>query len=596
MTANSIAAGSITTDKLAANLVITQDVISVGADIGNIASPGYWLQGNTGNARFGGTVNIGANLTVAGLITAGALNANAVSTTVLQPDSVTAAVIAGPDFPGAYPVTFFNNANYWPNNTRGFAIGSGAAITPVTTGSTTGSRITVNFNTGISATANSASNLVELWRSGSSAYYQYELLGSMVAMQTVVSLQGNDIFYVCGDNGTYGRSVDGGNTWTITTSATYPTETFTTLSGIRDGSANTATYHNYGATGGDLYAGQGNLAPSIYAFTTNPAFNVRGSVKFFNAAGSGAGYTTFVGTGGGISRHFGTILGSGTNEPAPTGFINQLNSIAIDRHVYNSNTTGAYVITVGSGGAILRQQYTWSSGGGLTRTGWTQISSGTTQNLNAVACAFMSSGRQDIGTVWIAVGDNGMLLRSTDNGSTWTQLSLNTTARLTAVAGFYTGSGLAGASFVVVGANGTYYYTTTGGESWSQYVLPAGSDGRQRNLYSVSWGENNSVIAVGDNIVYRATGTGTPVTTYDGGTQASSELTRLAFYGSTANIQATATPPAASQIGNQVIAGTYYDTDYTAGNTVTYYIVAGNLAGSAVSVNQPTLNIQENKR
>jgi hypothetical protein len=79
VTSGTIAAGSITTDKLAANLIISQNIQSTGATVGNFSSPGYWLQGNTGNARFGGTVSIGNDLTVGNLITASALNAGVVS-------------------------------------------------------------------------------------------------------------------------------------------------------------------------------------------------------------------------------------------------------------------------------------------------------------------------------------------------------------------------------------------------------------------------------------------------------------------------------------------------------------------------------------
>ena len=101
---NSIVAGSITAEQLAANVLIANTVISTGATIGNFASPGFWLQGNTGNARFGNTVSIGNNLTVGnnatiggnlaitGLVTAGTLNANTVQTTTIVPAAVSSGV------------------------------------------------------------------------------------------------------------------------------------------------------------------------------------------------------------------------------------------------------------------------------------------------------------------------------------------------------------------------------------------------------------------------------------------------------------------------------------------------------------------------
>ena len=115
---NSIVSGSITTNQLAANVLTANTVVSTGATIGNFASPGFWLEGSSGNARFGNTVNIGSQLTVgtnaniganatiggnlivgananiggnlfvSGLITSGSLNSNTVQTTTMIPASV----------------------------------------------------------------------------------------------------------------------------------------------------------------------------------------------------------------------------------------------------------------------------------------------------------------------------------------------------------------------------------------------------------------------------------------------------------------------------------------------------------------------------
>lgn len=606
VTATKIAAGAITTDKLAANLVIANDIRSTGATIGNFGSSGYWFQASSGNARLGGNVSIGGNLNVQGLITAGALNANAVPTVAIAQDAVSAAVIAAPDFPGAYPVPFLNNTDLWVANTRGLAISSGATITPTTTGSATGSRIQVNYGTTVFAATNSTSNLVELWKSGSSSYYQYALLTATSAWQQNGISNATDIFYVAGSNGTYGRSTDNGNTWTVTTSASYPTETFTAYVSSRTGNvAVTNTEGAIGGLGGDIYAVQGNLAPSIESFKTDPVFNVQGQTYFFdNSSVSSFGPVgLMVGDGGGISllrATFGTLnWSSATNQPAPSGFINRLNSVAVDRHPFSNNGTGAYTIAVGSGGSIIRAQYS-ISGSTVSTTGWSQLTSGTTQNLNAIWCAYgVGADRNTIGTVWMAVGNNGTVLRSTNSGSTWQAMDiggtpLDETANLYGVAGYING---AFTYWVVVGENGIFYDSLDGGNNWDRRTLTAGSDGRQRNLYAVAVGDNKNMIAVGENIIYRRQGIGgTPVIAYDGGAQSSSDLTRLAFFGSSANVAATAVPDANSQIGNQAISSVYYDTDYTAGATTTYYVVVGNLAGSAVTVNQPTLVVQEQKR
>jgi hypothetical protein len=79
-------------------------VVSTGATIGNFSSQGFWLQGSTGNARFGNTVSIGnqltvgnnasigGNLTVSGLITGGGLIANTVNTTQVVNSAISSGI------------------------------------------------------------------------------------------------------------------------------------------------------------------------------------------------------------------------------------------------------------------------------------------------------------------------------------------------------------------------------------------------------------------------------------------------------------------------------------------------------------------------
>ena len=97
---NIIAAGTITATQLAANAITANTVISSGAILNNNASAGFWLDGPSGNARFGNSIsignqltvgtnaNIGGNLQVAGLITSGVLNANTVTTGTVVPLSI----------------------------------------------------------------------------------------------------------------------------------------------------------------------------------------------------------------------------------------------------------------------------------------------------------------------------------------------------------------------------------------------------------------------------------------------------------------------------------------------------------------------------
>jgi photosystem II stability/assembly factor-like uncharacterized protein len=64
--------------------------------------------------------------------------------------------------------------------------------------------------------------------------------------------------------------------------------------------------------------------------------------------------------------------------------------------------------------------------------------------------------------IFVAVGDNGKIVRSTDNGSSWTAVTSPTSADLNAVA--FAG-GLS--TFVAVGDNGTIVISADNGSSWS---------------------------------------------------------------------------------------------------------------------------------
>ena len=135
---NSIVAGSITSTQIAVGtLTVANSIQSTDAVFGSYTSPGFWLDANTGTARFGSTISvgnnlavgnnavigdtlvvgnntvignnlavgsnaavgnnltvgnnaqIGGNLQVVGLITTGNLNANTVQTTTMVPNSAT---------------------------------------------------------------------------------------------------------------------------------------------------------------------------------------------------------------------------------------------------------------------------------------------------------------------------------------------------------------------------------------------------------------------------------------------------------------------------------------------------------------------------
>lgn len=86
---NLIVVGSVTSNKLAANDIYALNIQSTGANIGNNASPGFWLQASTGNARFGGAVSIGSQLTVGSIINNSTLSSNSVSEAAVQTGAIT---------------------------------------------------------------------------------------------------------------------------------------------------------------------------------------------------------------------------------------------------------------------------------------------------------------------------------------------------------------------------------------------------------------------------------------------------------------------------------------------------------------------------
>jgi hypothetical protein len=110
---NILSAGTVTANLINANGLIVNTVVSSGATLGSNTSAGFWMDGTTGNARFGNTVSIGnslsigsnciigGNLSVTGLITGGGLISNTVGTSQVVASGVSAGLVStltGPSF------------------------------------------------------------------------------------------------------------------------------------------------------------------------------------------------------------------------------------------------------------------------------------------------------------------------------------------------------------------------------------------------------------------------------------------------------------------------------------------------------------------
>ena len=591
---NQIAANSITASEISSNYVYSGDIVSYGATLGSDTGNGYWLQYNTGNAYIGGNLYIGNNLTVANLITTNALNANTVTTNSLVINS-TVQSSTSMETGATQLVNWYNNATYWPNNTRGF-VNSGPAgvggmvavgLVPVTTGTSTGPHIIVSYSVGVSAPTNSQYNLVELWRSGASKYYSEIYLGSVGALaEPGQSLHAYDIFYVVGSNGATYASSDSGATWYTATNNSNKGYNFATVWG----DCNTLYWPFYGQNG--YYRYGFGTASTVNAAVSSVAPNVYGSIMVEGVAGyPGA---IIVGQNGYISKvvdNTGTPGTPGTSGIAASSTINDLYAINIDRAPSSSTGSAWTCVIVGAFGTILVGNMTHPGAGFANIGSWTQEAAPTGYHLRSVWCS-TSTQVGSGGGLWVAVGDQGTICYSY-SGTSWATTTSPTINNLQSVA---YGNGY----WVAVGLNGTICYSTDG-ITWSSYTMPIpATDGNIRNLYTVTFGPaTNTFIIGGESIIMKSTNptaSANWTTTKDLGTAQSSALTRLAYWGSQANVANVSAPNSGTAINNQTVSGFYTDVSYTAGNEVIYYVVVGNMNGSAVYAQTAAITATEYKR
>jgi photosystem II stability/assembly factor-like uncharacterized protein len=164
--------------------------------------------------------------------------------------------------------------------------------------------------------------------------------------------------------------------------------------------------------------------------------------------------------------------------------------------------TTSQCVAVGSGGILVT-----SSNGGST---WTGRKSGTTETLRGVSCPTTSDCH--------AVGDGGTVIASTNGGKTWSAQTSGTSEGLNGVA-----CPTATTCFAV-GSSGTVIATTDGGATWNPQTSPT-----PNNLNGVSCPSASTCFAVGDaGTVIATTDGGTTWTAQSPGTQA--DLNAVACY------------------------------------------------------------------
>ena len=612
--ANTFQANSINGNAIVANtLIVSGDIRSDNATVGNVNSPGYWLQSSTGDVRFGGNTFIGNNLTVGNLITTSTLNANVVTTNMLQVTSATQTIYAVDNRSGQL-VNIINGSPaigspgyLWPNWTRGFAVGGGGTILTTTNGSVTGSKITVSWNTFLAnATGVGNDSLVaELWRTGGSEFYARTFNQVRCFAANIATPGYEDNFQVVGQQG----ALFYGNIGNIAS------QTFT--------GNNLSSYNWYDVGGGNFgfetYAfgidGQmgirsggttsvlGTVANTAAGGSKVPFFNIYGvwQIAYLNVSTT-VTPTLLVGEGGRIASLSGRQLlyFQGLYAFENSNTLADLYDIAGDKNP-SDYSDGGYGITwnlaaCGSGGTIVYNSRVYNIAGNVaSTTGWSLASTPTIQNLNSIASNY---GETTAANVWVSVGNNGTVLTSSLPQGPWVLAnSVPTTQNLNGVS-------YSNGYWVAVGDYGTIIYSTDA-TNWSGPVAnPAdgiSSNIAVRSLKSVAGGISSNIFVVCGEEIIMTSNSGNPATgfvanIYLGGSSVSSTLTRLQYYGSNANV-ANNTPTGTPIISNQVISGFYTDVDYTANQEITYYLVVGDMRNNArVVVSQPSITITEYKR
>jgi photosystem II stability/assembly factor-like uncharacterized protein len=143
-------------------------------------------------------------------------------------------------------------------------------------------------------------------------------------------------------------------------------------------------------------------------------------------------------------------------------------------HLREVVSHGMSLIAVGDGGTTLRRFG--------TATSWDTTLSVTTKPIHSVATNGLSPG------ILVAVGDDGLLLRSTDQGLTW---SLQTLAGAPDLRGVCAGANAA--YFVAVGRGGRVFRSTNFGVGWEDVSQPSVT----ADLYDVASDATNRFVAVG---------------------------------------------------------------------------------------------------
>ena len=163
------------------------------------------------------------------------------------------------------------------------------------------------------------------------------------------------------------------------------------------------------------------------------------------------------------SDNVGITWGSWTS-----GTTQNLNDIFVHDPFVGTNLT-----VVGDNGTIIHS--------GNSGANWTTRTSGTTERLNGVFFIDLNTG--------VAVGNDGLILRTTDAGVSWAPINSGVSAGTDLKHVFFSTANTGS----IVGDGGTILHTTDAGVSWTGISSPT-----TRNLERLSFGNASNGWAVGD--------------------------------------------------------------------------------------------------
>lgn len=284
----------------------------------------------------------------------------------------------------------------------------------------------------------------------------------------VVPYLPNGTTYAFTVNGRMDGGSGGPGSAVVTATPRLAGETWTAGTALGSGNLNAVTFGSaFVAVGaqGALYSSPdfNSWTPITWTALKNPMTDTRPDL---NAATYGNGVYLAAGAGGTMLRSSNAV--TWTQQATSTNG-NDIYALA------TNGSTG--FVAVGQNGTIL------TSADGIT---WTTVSSGTTNDLHAVTYGH---------PYWIAAGKNGTALISV-NGANWTPLATNTTQNIKGITygiSINPTTAVQTGMFVAVGDNGTLLTSIDNGTTWTNGKINNGAT----SLSAVTFGRQ--FIAVGDS-------------------------------------------------------------------------------------------------